>query len=75
MAQQMMTGLDAWSAHVARRRADDRLWAMAQTDSRLMQDLQVALDRSEDTQAPATDLSTYMTRRAARIVKNRLHYV
>jgi hypothetical protein len=75
MAQQMMTGLDAWSAHVARRRADDRLWAMAQTDSRLMQDLQVAMDRSEDTQAPATDLSTYMTRRAARIVKNRLHYI
>jgi hypothetical protein len=75
LAQNLMVGLDGWSAHVARRRADERLWAMAQTDSRLMQDLQVAMDRSEDTQAPAADLTTYMTRRAARMVNNRLYYI
>jgi hypothetical protein len=75
LAQNLMVGLDAWSAHVARRRADERLWAMAQTDSRLMQDLQVAMDRSEETQASDTDLTTYMTRRAARMVNNRLYYI
>jgi hypothetical protein len=75
LAQNLMGGLDAWSAHVARRRADERLWAMAQTDSRLMQDLQLAMDRSEDKNEPVTDLTTYMTRRAARIVHNRLYYI
>ena len=75
LAQNLMTGLDDWSAHVARRRADERLWAMAQNDSRLMTDLQTAMDRAEDSQAPATDLTTYMTRRAARMVKNRLYYI
>jgi hypothetical protein len=33
------------------------------------------MDRSEDTQAPAADLTTYMTRRAARMVNNRLYYI
>jgi hypothetical protein len=75
LAQNLMTGLDGWSAHVARRRADERLWAMAQNDSRLMTDLQTALDRAEDNQEPATDLTTYMTRRAARMVKSHLHYI
>ena len=75
LAQNLITGLDGWSAHVARRRADERLWAMAQNDSRLMTDLQTAMDRAEDSQAPANDLTTYMTRRAARMVKNRLYYI
>lgn len=75
LAQNLMTGLDSWSAHVARRRADERLWAMAQNDSRLMTDLQTAMDRAEDSQAPVTDLTTHMTRRAARMVKNRLYYI
>jgi hypothetical protein len=48
---------------------------MAQTDSRLMQDLQLAMDRSEDKDAPVTDLTTYMTRRAARLVNNRFYYI
>ena len=75
LAQNLMAGLDSWSAHVARRRADERLWAMAQNDSRLMTDLQTAMDRAEDSQAPVTDLTTHMTRRAARMVKNRLYYI
>ena len=75
LAQNLMVGLDAWSAHVARRRADERLWAMAQSDSRLMQDLQLAMDRSENKDEPVTDLTTYMTRRAARLVNNRLFYI
>jgi hypothetical protein len=75
LAHKLMVGLDGWSAHVARRRADERLWAMAKTDTRLMQDLQTAMDRAEDTDTPAADLTTYMSRRAARMVKNRMYYI
>lgn len=75
LAQGMMAGLDAWSADLARRRSDQRLWAMAQQDSRLMQELQTAMDRAELTDAPAADLTTYMSRRAARMVNSRMYYI
>ena len=73
LARQTMVGLDAWSARVAQRRADRRLWAMAQTDARLMSDLQAAMDRDQD--GPAKDVLTLSQRRAQRIVRNRLHYI
>jgi hypothetical protein len=75
LAQNLMTGLDAWSAHVARSRADERLWSMAQSDPRLMSDLQVALDRSSETTSPVRDLETLMNRRAARLVRDRMYYI
>ena len=75
LAQHLMTGLDAWSAHVARSRADERLWSMAQSDPRLMTDLQVAMDRNGERQGPVRDLENLMTRRAARLVRDRLYYV
>ena len=75
MAQKMMANLDGWSANVARRRSDQRLWAMAQTDSRMMRDLQTAMDRSDDDSTPAKDMNVLMSRRAARIVKSGLHYI
>jgi hypothetical protein len=75
LAQAVMANLDTWSANLARNRADQRLWAMAQTDSRLMTELQTAMDRAENTSAPAADLTTYMTRRAARMVNSRMYYI
>ena len=72
-ARSAMGALDAWSARVAQRRADERLWHMAQTDSRLMADLQSALDRSGE-QAPA-DVVELGQRRAARILRERLYYL
>jgi hypothetical protein len=75
LAQNLMTGLDAWSAHVARSRADERLWLMAQSDPRLMSDLQVALDRASETKGPVRDLETLMKRRAARLVRDRMYYI
>lgn len=75
LAQKLMTGLDAWSAHVARSRADERLWSMAQSDPRLMSDLQVAMDRASEATGPVRDLETLMTRRAARLVRDRLYYI
>lgn len=75
LAQNLMGGLDAWSAHVARRRADERLWAIAQTDSRLMTELQTAMDRADDASAPAKDITSLMTRRTARMLRNRMYYI
>ena len=38
--------LDSWSRNIATKRADERLWAMAKTDSRLMADLQAVISRN-----------------------------
>ncbi len=43
----VVSALDAWSARVAQRRADARLWAIASKDARVMADLQAALARAE----------------------------
>lgn len=75
LAQQVMQGLDGWSAEVAQRRSDRRLWAMAQSDSRMMSDLQAAFDREDKEDAPAKDVVALSHRRAARIVRNRLHCI
>jgi hypothetical protein len=75
LAQNLMTGLDAWSAHVARSRADERLWSMAQSDPRLMSELQVAMDRASEATDPVRDLETLMTRSAARLVRDRMYYI
>ena len=75
LAQHLMSGLDAWSAHVARKRADARLWSIAQSDPRLMSDLQGAMDRAPEAATPARQLASLRTRRAARLVRDRLYYV
>lgn len=75
LAQNLMTGLDAWSAHVARSRADERLWSMAQSDPRMMRELQVAMDRASEATGPARDLENLMTRRVARLVRDRNYYI
>lgn len=45
IAARLKTSLDAWSHRVAQGRADRRLWALAQQDSRVMADLQQAIMR------------------------------
>ncbi len=72
-ARHAMGALDQWSAGMAKRRADERLWSMAQTDPRLMADLQAALDRSNT--APAKDVVDLTQRRVARILRDRLYYI
>ncbi len=44
-AVKVKTSLDAWSSSIANQRADERLWAMAKTDPRLMADLQAIMSR------------------------------
>ena len=46
-ATRIRKALDAWSLSKAQASADKRMWAMAQTDPRLMADLQAAQSHSE----------------------------
>ena len=43
----VVRALDAWSRRMARERADERLWDLAQKDSRVMADLRAAKTRAE----------------------------
>ena len=61
----IVRGLDNWSAATARARADQRLWAMASTDSRVMNDLQSAMSRSE------SDFDDVTVLAAQRAIKSR----
>ena len=47
LATKLKSGLDGWSANLARSRADQRLWEAAQRDPGLMADLQAAMMRAE----------------------------
>lgn len=44
---QLKSSLDDWSRSLAEARADQRLWALAKQDGRVMGDLQAAMDRSD----------------------------
>ena len=47
VAVRLKDGLDGWSRNLARARADERLWAMAQSDSRVMADVLAARTRGQ----------------------------
>ena len=47
LAARIKAGLDGWSRNVAKARADERLWAIAKADSRVMADLQNAMGRAD----------------------------
>lgn len=47
LAVSIIGGLDSWSRAVADAKADQRLWAIARTDARVMNDLQSAMTRYE----------------------------
>ena len=47
MAVSLKTGLDDWSRSIAEARADQRLWALAKADARVMADLQAARTRDD----------------------------
>ena len=47
LASALVQSLDAWSARVAQRRADERLWSSAKADPRIMADLNAAMSRNQ----------------------------
>ncbi|MES2361319.1 MAG: hypothetical protein V4646_05915 [Pseudomonadota bacterium] len=54
----MKAGLDGWSSALADARADERMWAIARSDARVMADLQVAMTRNEGAQAETVAATT-----------------
>lgn len=54
LAGRVMAALDGWSQDVARHRADNRLWDLARTDSRVMADIQSAATRTQPLVEAAT---------------------
>lgn len=48
LASALKSHLDAWSARLAQSRAEQRLWSIAQSDPRVMADLQAAMQRAGD---------------------------
>ena len=55
LASNIKASLDGWSRSLAAKRADDRLWAMAKTDARVMADLQCAVSRADVRLDPRDD--------------------
>lgn len=47
LALATVAGLNAWSVKRAQARADDRLWAVAQADPRMMADIHAAMARGD----------------------------
>ena len=47
MAVRVKAGLDSWSRSIAQSRADERMWAIAKSDPRIMSDLCIAMTREE----------------------------
>jgi hypothetical protein len=68
LAARMKVGLDDWSRAVASARADERLWAAAKADPRVMADLQAAASRNDDmdTTSPSAVATTLRARRLSR---------
>ena len=54
LATQLKTGLADWSQSLAQARADQRMWAAARNDARVMADLQAAMSREEAAAEAAT---------------------
>lgn len=68
LAMRLKFGLDDWSRSIAEARADQRLWAAAKSDPRVMADLQAALTRSTYSEAVQAHLDK-MSLRAKRLAR------
>ena len=68
LTTRLKVGLDEWSRALAEARADERLWAAAKTDARVMADLQAAASRhDEDVTKSASPSALATSLRAKRL--------
>ena len=58
LATRLKVGLDDWSRALAEARADERLWATAKNDARVMADLQAAASRHDQDDTDAASSSS-----------------
>lgn len=73
LSGKLLRGLDAWSRRIARARADDRLWEIAQKDSRVMADLRAAMTRAESDMDTAVRVVTAHEVPVTRAVREAQH--
>jgi len=71
LAGKLLARMDAWSASLAQRRSDERMWAMAQTDARLMAELRSAMSREDEASLSVSPAQSH----AAKIIRERLNYI
>ncbi|SFB85798.1 hypothetical protein SAMN05216344_104171 [Polaromonas sp. OV174] len=67
MAQRLKKGLNDWSLSLAEARSDQRLWAIAKRDERVMADLQMAMSREEARLEEAQAAATAPAQRAVKL--------
>ena len=67
LANKLKVGLDDWSRALAEARADQRLWAAAKADPRVMADLQAAASRHDDEADAASPSALATSLRAKRL--------
>ena len=72
--QHLRSSLDDWSRSIAEARADQRLWAIARQDDRVMADLQCAMSRSEANVTTASVAPTQALK-AERVTKSRSYSI
>lgn len=58
LAVTAVEAFNAWSRRVAQTRADERFWAIAQTDPRVMADLRMVIQRNQEEAAATTGQSS-----------------
>ena len=72
VAIQLKTSLDRWAASAAQRRSDERLWAIAQTDARMMSELRTAMSRNDEDTLLGESSSQ---RRVVRLLNQRQYHI
>jgi hypothetical protein len=72
LAHKLMVRLDAWSAQLAHRRAEQRLWEMVQNDPRMRRDLEVAMGRAAAKHTVVRHPENRILQRAAHWLRHRL---
>jgi len=70
LAARLRTSLDAWSLSLAQARADQRLWAAAKNDARVMADLRAAMSREEAKAEAASAANAVEATPAVRAARN-----
>jgi hypothetical protein len=68
LASKVKVSLDDWSRALAEARADERLWAAAKSDARVMADLQAAIGRQDNEPASSSVMASNV--RAKRLARS-----
>ena len=76
LAARLKSSLDGWSRRSAEARSDQRLWATAKADPRVMADLQAAMMRNEaENEGPSSRVGGIVTRASSALRAYQRNYI